>query len=139
MKTKLIYSNYDSETGVSTAIVANKYGKFRGFSFLSPEDRPIASSYAGCRYAELKAIRKSVKAERKEKKAQLVILKRVYNELAQLSNFEDNSMEIRKIRKNIYMLEKEIKNLNEKEEKITQYLLDSMQTRDKILKKIKSK
>jgi septal ring factor EnvC (AmiA/AmiB activator) len=63
----------------------------------------------------------------------------VYNELAQLSNFEDNSMEIRKIRKNIYMLEKEIKNLNEKEEKITQYLLDSMQTRDKILKKIKSK
>lgn len=136
MKTKLIHSNYDKETGISTATVANKYGEFTEFSFLREEDKDIVSSYAGCRYAEMKAIRKSIRAERKEKKAQLTILKRMYNELTFISDFEPNSKTIRRIKKYIYTLEKEITSLNEKEEEVTKELLTFMASRDKIVRKI---
>ena len=49
MKTKLIYSNFDQETGESVVAIENKYGVFYGFSDLHPEEENV-SSFVGCRY-----------------------------------------------------------------------------------------
>ena len=55
MKTKMIYSNYNPDTGESIVKIRNKYGIFTGVSRLQEEDRPYESSFAGCEYAEMKA------------------------------------------------------------------------------------
>ena len=38
MKTKMIYSNYDKETRVSTTTVTNNYGTFTGYATCHPDD-----------------------------------------------------------------------------------------------------
>lgn len=52
---RLISSNYDAETGISTATIATPDGLFTATSHLSKEDKDIESSFAGCRNAEAKA------------------------------------------------------------------------------------
>ena len=54
MKTKLIYSNFDQETGQSVAMIENKYGIFSGVSELHPEEENVYT-FVGCRYAEIRA------------------------------------------------------------------------------------
>ena len=49
-------TNYNAETGISTAWIATDLGDFYGEAKLAPEDKDIASSFAGCRYAEMRAI-----------------------------------------------------------------------------------
>ena len=56
MKIKLLSSNYDEETGISVASIQTDYGIFTGTSKLHEEDKHISSHYAGCQYAETKAI-----------------------------------------------------------------------------------
>ena len=63
MKFNLIDSNYNSHSGFSLTTIKTKYGIFTGTSQLYEEDKKIASSFRGCQYAEMKAIRKAYKAE----------------------------------------------------------------------------
>ena len=53
---KIIYSNFDETTGISTVTILTKIGEFTGTSKLHDEDKNISSSFAGCRYAEIRAI-----------------------------------------------------------------------------------
>ena len=56
MKIKLIESNFDRETGVSYAKIQTDYGVFAGSAKLHEEDKEHVSSFAGCHYAETRAI-----------------------------------------------------------------------------------
>ena len=52
---KTIASEYNKETGISKVIVATDLGDITAYASLHPDDKDIASSFAGCRYAEMRA------------------------------------------------------------------------------------
>lgn len=51
------YSNFDPTTGISVTRIETKIGTFVGTAFLQDEDKANTSKLAGCRLAELKAMR----------------------------------------------------------------------------------
>lgn len=114
MKTKLIYSNYDKETGLSVATIRTKHGEFTGYSKLHEEDYPIESSFAGCRYAEIKALCKSKKAEVKEMTAQIKILEDLEKEIKNIKKYNPYCMESRRLRRKIYELKAKRNDLKSK-------------------------
>lgn len=68
-KIKFMSSSFNKETGISEVVVQNKYGMFKGYSKLHPDDIPFASQYTGCNFAEQRAVIKAMKAELKFLKA----------------------------------------------------------------------
>ena len=52
---KLVKSNYDKEDGVSFVEIQTDYGNFCAYSFLSPDDKDVSSSFLGCELAEYRA------------------------------------------------------------------------------------
>lgn len=42
---------YNAEIGISKVTILTNLGVFKGYAKVNPEDKDIASSYAGCRYA----------------------------------------------------------------------------------------
>ena len=52
---KLVKSNYDKEDGISFVEIQTDYGNFCDYSFLSPDDKDVASSFLGCELAEYRA------------------------------------------------------------------------------------
>lgn len=52
---KLVYSNYDDETGISIVRIQTPEGTFKGKARLNPKDENVASKYVGCKYAEIRA------------------------------------------------------------------------------------
>lgn len=104
MRNKLIYSNYDRETGLSTVTIRNKYGEFTGYAKLHEEDQNIESSFAGCRCAEIKALIKSTRAQIKEINIQIKILEDFEKELKHMKDYDPYSMETRRLRRKIYEL-----------------------------------
>ena len=71
MKTKILYSNYDNNTGVSTVTIQTKYGIFTGTAKIHPDDKNYSSSFFGCELAELRAGIKNLKAKLKKVNYQL--------------------------------------------------------------------
>lgn len=71
---KFISSSYDPETGISKVVMQHLGIKFTGTARLHPEDER-GSSFAGCEYAEIRAIIKALKYERKlaKQKADMAI------------------------------------------------------------------
>lgn len=62
---KFISSYYDKENGKSTVVMQHLGRRFLGVAHVHPEDQEIASSYAGCEYAEIRATIKALKYERR--------------------------------------------------------------------------
>ena len=78
MKTKILYSNYNTNTGVSTATIQTKYGIFTGTAKIHPNDKDYSSSFFGCELAELRAGIKSLKAKLKKINYQLEAIETCY-------------------------------------------------------------
>lgn len=54
MDGKILFSNYDMTTGVSTVCKQTKYGTFTRTVKVAEEDKDIANRFDGCYFAELK-------------------------------------------------------------------------------------
>ena len=91
MKTKMIYSNYDKETRVSTTTVTNNYGTFTGYATCHPDDD--VSSFFGCSLAECRANLKAFREEKKIIRYQIKALKEAYEMFSNATNFNNNSNE----------------------------------------------
>lgn len=61
---KFISGSYDYNTGISTVVIQHLGIKFTGRAYLHPDDKENVSSFAGCRYAETRAMIKALKYER---------------------------------------------------------------------------
>ncbi len=66
---KLIEHKYDNR--VTKITLADKYGRYTGFSFVHPDDADFASEFAGGRLAEYRARIKALKAELRRNKTML--------------------------------------------------------------------
>ena len=89
MKTSLIHSSYDKQTGTSVVGLGSKYGIFWGKSTLLDEDKNFESELRGCTYAEMKAYIKVKKAALKEERA---ILKGMNNLYKSIMNYKDKDI-----------------------------------------------
>ena len=119
MKIKLLNSNYDEETGISTASIQTDYGIFTSTSKLHEEDKDIVSTYAGCQYAETKAILKYMKYRTKLIKQQIKGLEDCQKALMNLKDYNHNSVENRTIRKQIYLLKRQKKDFENRISSLT--------------------
>lgn len=102
-------TTYDENTGISKAWIATDLGDFYGKAILSPEDKDIASSFAGCEYAEIRAILKYAKLKIKILKYQLEPLLRIKKEYEK-TNFSKRCSIPNPA---IVMIDKEIKRLQD--------------------------
>lgn len=110
-KYKIISSDYNKETGVSTVTIQTPKGLFTGHSYLQECDRKIESEFAGCRYAEIKAFIKYIESDLRELKSQSKTYKEFYINLTQSKHFKENSYEAKRFRKFINDIDKKIAEL----------------------------
>lgn len=80
-KIKLIDSNFDEQTGVSTATYETHIGRFTGMAILCPNDKEYPSHFAGCRVADLRARIKYYSALEKRLKSEAKGMKQICNSL----------------------------------------------------------
>lgn len=139
MKIKLLNSNYDENTGISNVTILTEYGQFSGTSKLHEEDRYISSSFAGCQYAEMKAIIKYMKYKVKIINERIKGLDNCRKALENKKNYNYNSDENRTIRKQIYILNKQKQELKNKIFSLHDRMMRNMEQREKIINKIKNK
>ena len=121
-KYKLLSAEFDKKTGVSTVVIDTDYGKFVGTAKLHPDDKEFASNYTGCYLAELRANRKYIKAQKENIETQYKILTILYKDMLNHKDCNVKSMEMRNLRRFIYLLQKEIFLLKQTEERIEQAL-----------------
>lgn len=93
MKTKIIYSSYDEESGLSIVRIQNRYGTYTGYARLNKEeDKENASSFFGCRIAEGRAKVAFVKDRIKTLKAEIKILTQYKDNVMQMKDFSTDKV-----------------------------------------------
>lgn len=130
---KVIYSNYDKETGLSQVKIKTELGVFYGVSELAEEDRPIASNYAGCRYAEQKAIIKYLKAKKAILASQIKTLQSCENAMKATKGYNDKSVETKAFKKYKYILIKKKQNLENSIKTLHDKMLSDMERRSTLV------
>lgn len=135
-KIKTIASDYNAETGVSMVVISTDLGLFTGYAKLNPEDKEIESHYAGCRYAEIRAIIKYMEQKIRITNYKIKPLYEIYDSLSKNKKYKI----VNKIlEKKIYLLRDEISsyenNINTLEEKLKK----AIDERIKMLNELKIK
>lgn len=131
---KTIASDYNEDTGLSKVTLATDLGEFTGYSKLHPEDKEIASHYAGCRYAEMRAGIKYMKAKARIVKYQLEPLNRIYKSLIQMNSFDNDNKGAKMLEKEIYLLEDELETFNTNAKTLQERLDKAIEARPSIIK-----
>jgi hypothetical protein len=136
---KLISSNYDKETGISTATISTPLGNFTGITKLHEEDKDIESNFTGCKYAEARAIAKYAKAHIKNLKLQIKTLENTIKVLESLKDYNKNSVEARAVRKQYFILQANLVDWIARVDSLEEKLYSEMQNRKQIINAIKEK
>ena len=136
---KTIASDYNKTTGISKVTVATDLGEITGYASLHPDDKDIASNFAGCRYAEMRAGIKYMKEKVKISKYQLEPLKRIYNDLSQKKYYNKNNNGAKMLEKEIYKLEDDIETYKTNIKTLTERLQTAIDSRDNIVKDMMKK
>lgn len=136
---KTIASNYNETTGISKVTVATDLGEITGYASLHPDDKDIASNFAGCRYAEMRAGIKYMKEKVRISKYQLEPLKRIYNDLSQKKYYNKNNNGAKMLEKEIYKLEDDIETYKTNIKTLTERLQTAIDSRDNIVKDMMKK
>lgn len=139
MKIKMIKSNFDETTGISEVTIATDIGEFIGTSKLHDEDRSISSSFAGCQYAEMRAIIKYMKRKMKDIDMQIKGLTDLQSDLECRTDYNYFSTENSKIRRHIYELQKQKEVWKKKINSLYQRMLMNMEQREKVIEKLTNK
>lgn len=137
----LIYSNFNKNTGISTAILQDKNGRYVGKAKVCPEDKEYESEFFGCRLAEMRATLEYYKQELKRTKVQLKPLEDLWNYIIyfdkEYSSSNTESRIEKQIKARINYYRNYIKSIKEEKKELEDFIQDSIKMRDKTIKKIK--
>lgn len=136
---KLYSSNFDENTGISTATIATDYGFFSATSKLHEEDLDISSSYAGCEYAEMRATIKYIKKRIEILNNQITGLENYQKQLLGRADYDPKSTENIVLRKQIDILKREKEDWRRRKESLTNALVIKMNSRRTIVSAIANK
>ena len=134
---KLIKAEYNEQTGVSYAKINTNYGEFEGYAKLHAEDADIASRYAGCQYAEQRAVLKYMRHRIKILAWQIQALNNCQNKMEGRVSYNRNSVESRTLRKQIFILKNEKKDWQSRYDSLKEKLLQDMTNRKSIVEGFK--
>lgn len=133
MSVELIHAAYNPETGISTATINTELGKFIGESKLHEEDKDIESTFAGCHYAEMRALIKYMKKHIEILKYEIKGIEKVEKAMMNKKEYLHNSSEARTLRKQKKILEKERDEWKSRVGSLHQKMYDMMKNRRKTL------
>ena len=136
---KTIKSDYNTDTGLSSVTIVTDIGQITGYSKLNPEDAEIASTYAGCRYAEMRASIKYMKAKAKIAEYKLQPLLKIYNEIKGKISYDKNNYGVKCLEREIYLLEDEKQTFLNNVKSLSEKLNKDIQERPDIIKKLQEK
>ena len=139
MKIKMIKSNFDEITGISEVTIATDIGEFSGTSKLHDEDRNISSSFAGCQYAEMRAVIKYMKRKMHDLDMQIKGLTDLQSSLKCRKDYNHISIENSKARRRIYELNKQKEIWEKRMNSLYERMLRNMEQREKVIEKIINK
>ena len=139
MKIKMIKSNFDEITGISEVTIATDIGEFSGISKLHDEDRNISSSFAGCQYAEMRAVIKYMKRKMHDLDMQIKGLTDFQSSLKCRKDYNHISIENSKARRRIYELNKQKEIWKKRMNSLYERMLRNMEQREKVIEKIINK
>ena len=139
MKIKMIKSNFDEITGISEVTIATDIGEFSGTSKLHDEDRNISSSFAGCQYAETRAIIKYMKRKMHDLDMQIKGLTDFQSSLKCRKDYNHICVENSKARRRIYELNKQKEIWKKRMNSLYERMLRNMEQREKVIEKIINK
>lgn len=139
MKIKMIKSNFDEITGISEVTIATDIGEFSGTSKLHDEDRNISSSFAGCQYAEMRAVIKYMKRKIHDLDMQIKGLIDFQSSLKCRKDYNHISIENSKARRRIYELNKQKEIWEKRMNSLYERMLRNMEQREKVIEKIINK
>ena len=139
MKIKLTKSNFHVETGISNVVISTDLGEFNGTSKLHDEDRNISSSFAGCQYAEMRAVIKYMKRKMHDLDMQIKGLTDFQSSLKCRKDYNHISIENSKARRRIYELNKQKEIWEKRINSLHERMLRNMEQREKVIEKIINK
>ncbi len=139
MKIKMIKSNFDEITGISKVTIATDIGEFSGTSKLHDEDRNISSSFAGCQYAEMRAVIKYMKRKMHDLDMQIKGLTDFQSSLKCRKDYNHICVENSKARRRIYELNKQKEIWEKRMNSLYERMLRNMEQREKVIEKIINK
>ena len=139
MKIKMIKSNFDEITGISEVTIATDIVEFSGTSKLHDEDRNISSSFAGCQYAEMRAVIKYMKRKMHDLDMQIKGLTDFQSSLKCRKDYNHISIENSKARRRIYELNKQKEIWEKRINSLHERMLRNMEQREKVIEKIINK
>ena len=136
---KILTTEYNPDTKISTVVINSDLGKFSGSSRLHEEDLDIESSFAGFQYAEMRAIIKYMKKKAEIAKYKMQGLDNCIKSLIYKKGYEHNSLEARTLRKHYYIARKEKMDWDNRIISLHQKMYDMMKNRRKIIGEMKNK
>lgn len=139
---KLSLGEFDPLTGISVSRIETKIGTFVGTAYLQDEDREHTSKLAGCRLAELKAIRNYYIALVKRLKLEARGMKQICDAIdtsIQATNKNDLRPAAKIAKRNYNKKLREIEMVKQKIVDIVNYIDYSIKTRDEYINKQKGK
>ena len=101
---RICHSEFNSTTGISTVTIKTKLGKFTGKTKLHLDDKDYVSNYAGCQYAEMRALEQYMKAKIKIIKERLKGIEICEAAMKNTKWYNDKSIEARAFRKQKYIM-----------------------------------
>lgn len=139
---KLSLGEFDPLTGISVSRIETKIGTFVGTAYLQDEDKEHTSKLAGCRLAELKAIRNYYIALVKRLKLEARGMKQICDAIdtsIQATNKNDLRPAAKIAKRNYNKKLREIEMVKQKIVDIVNYIDYSIKTRDEYINKQKGK
>ena len=111
MDYQLIESDYDKLTGKSFVKIKYKGKYYLGIAKLHPDDVDKASKFAGCRFAEQRAIIKALKDELKQKRAACEECRKFVNAITNYTNFNPETPTAKAMFRQLNCRIKEVNNI----------------------------
>lgn len=111
MDYQLVESDYNKLTGKSFVKIKYKGKYYVGIAKLHPDDADKASKFAGCRFAEQRAIIKALKAELKQKRTACDECRKFVNAVTNYANFDPETPTAKAMFRQLNRRIKEVNNI----------------------------
>jgi hypothetical protein len=132
--------NWDKEAGAAYCIIEYNGQKFEGYASCHPDDLPFLSPLTGGYIAECRAdIKYYQHIKNNELYPQIKALKHLLDIIKQNKNYNANSMEAKKLYKEIKIKEKELEGIKENIKEIKQQLSSYLEAKEKLHTKIRTR
>lgn len=136
---RICYSEFNSITGISTVTIKTKLGKFTGKTKLHSDDKDYVSNYAGCQYAEMRAIEQYMKARVKIIKERLKGIEICEAAMKNTKGYNDKSIEAKAFRKQKYIMIAEQKKWQNRITSLHDKMYHLMMNRPKTIQEFKTR